>query len=179
MRHAVVVTKHVSLQANRPEPQLGNGKWRHAQSQRPLLRSEIECLSVRRPTNLVYDRETLLNIGTLQGSNIAGIRCHLNILRNHRILADTVPTTTRRKKQQRWGGRKQKRGKRAGIKVRLKANPTRPAVPTILLSNVRSLENKLDELRLLRGSRKVWRITGNTRQMWLGIKQITQGQTED
>ena len=53
--------------------------------------------------------------------------------------------------------RKLKRGKRAGIKARLKTKPTRPAVPTILLSNVRSLENKLDELRLMRGSLKVWR----------------------
>ena len=51
---------------------------------------EIECLSVRRPTNIVYDRETLLNIRTLQASNITGIRWHLDILRKHRILTDTV-----------------------------------------------------------------------------------------
>ena len=131
---------------------------------------EIECLSVRRPTNIVYDRETILNIRTLQASNITGIRWHLDILRKHRILTDTVTLCP----QLPGGGssrdgvdvnktkhiktkRKLKRGKRAGIKARLKTKPTRPAVPTILLSNVRSLENKLDELRLMRGSLKVWR----------------------
>ena len=51
---------------------------------------EIECLSVRRPTNIVYDRETILNIRTLQASNITGIRWHLDILRKHRILTDTA-----------------------------------------------------------------------------------------
>jgi hypothetical protein len=45
---------------------------------------------VRRPTNIVYDRETILNIRTLGASNITGIRWHLDILRKHRILTDTV-----------------------------------------------------------------------------------------
>ena len=99
---------------------------------------EIECLSVRRPTNIVYDRETLLNIRTLKASDITGIRWHLDILRKHRILTDTVTLCP----QLPGGGssrdgvdvsktkhiktkRKLKRGKRAGIKARLKTNPTR------------------------------------------------------
>ena len=45
---------------------------------------------MRRPTNVVYDRETILNIRTLRASNITGIRWHLDILRKHRILTDTV-----------------------------------------------------------------------------------------
>ncbi|KAL0149831.1 hypothetical protein M9458_054879 [Cirrhinus mrigala] len=34
--------------------------------------------------------------------------------------------------------------------ARLRANPTRPALPTLMLSDVRSLENKLDEIQLSR-----------------------------
>uniref|UniRef100_A0A3P9LR30 Reverse transcriptase domain-containing protein n=1 Tax=Oryzias latipes TaxID=8090 RepID=A0A3P9LR30_ORYLA len=50
--------------------------------------------------------------------------------------------------------RKQKRGKRGGISARLAASPYRPAIPTITLANVRSLDNKLDYIRLLRTSSK-------------------------
>lgn len=46
--------------------------------------------------------------------------------------------------------RKQKRGKRGGHRARLAASPLRPAIPTITLANVRSLANKLDDIRLLR-----------------------------
>lgn len=44
---------------------------------------------------------------------------------------------------------KKKRGKRARIRARLKAKPSRPALPAIFLSNIRFLDNKLDYLRLL------------------------------
>lgn len=44
--------------------------------------------------------------------------------------------------------RKQKRGKRAGLKARLRANPQRPAIPSLFLTNSWSLNNKMDELRL-------------------------------
>lgn len=40
--------------------------------------------------------------------------------------------------------RKQKRGKHSSASARLKANPFRPALPSILLSNVRSLDSKMD-----------------------------------
>ena len=45
-------------------------------------------------------------------------------------------------------GRKstRKRGKRGGVRRRVRAQKTRPPLPTILLSNVRSLRNKLSEL---------------------------------
>ncbi len=36
--------------------------------------------------------------------------------------------------------------------ARLRANPTRPALPTLMLSNVRSLENKLDLIQLSRST---------------------------
>ena len=44
--------------------------------------------------------------------------------------------------------RRLKRGKRAGVRARLKANARQPALPSILLSNIRSLETKLDYIRL-------------------------------
>ncbi|KAI3375874.1 hypothetical protein L3Q82_003761 [Scortum barcoo] len=40
-----------------------------------------------------------------------------------------------------------RQGKRAGLHARLKARSNRPPLPSLLLANVRSLENKLDELR--------------------------------
>ncbi len=43
--------------------------------------------------------------------------------------------------------RSRKRGKRAGILVRLRCRAFRPPLPTILLANVQSLDNKLCELR--------------------------------
>lgn len=44
--------------------------------------------------------------------------------------------------------RRQKRGKRGGVWVRLKANPFKISLPTIFLSNARSIRNKMDEVRL-------------------------------
>ncbi len=61
---------------------------------------------------------------------------------------DATRTRQRRKRCER--GRK--RGKRGGIRARLRANPTRPALPTLMLSNVRSLENKLDLIQLSRST---------------------------
>ncbi len=57
---------------------------------------------------------------------------------------DATRTRWRRKRCERG----QKRGKRGGIRSRLGANPTRPALPTLMLSNLRSLENKLDLIQL-------------------------------
>ena len=45
--------------------------------------------------------------------------------------------------------RQRKRGKRAGALVRFRRRFTRPPLPSILLSNVRSLKNKAEELRAL------------------------------
>ena len=46
--------------------------------------------------------------------------------------------------------RRLKMGKRAGVHSRLRANASWPALPSILLSNMRSLENKLAYIRLQR-----------------------------
>lgn len=44
--------------------------------------------------------------------------------------------------------RKRKCGSRGGLTVKLKANPCRTPLPSILLANVRSLKNKVDYLKL-------------------------------
>ncbi len=54
--------------------------------------------------------------------------------------------------KQRWCERGQKRGKRGGIRAKLRANPTRPVIPSLMLSNVRSLENKLELIQLSRST---------------------------
>uniref|UniRef100_A0A665UD53 Reverse transcriptase domain-containing protein n=1 Tax=Echeneis naucrates TaxID=173247 RepID=A0A665UD53_ECHNA len=51
--------------------------------------------------------------------------------------------------------RKQKRGKRAGLAAKLKANPYRPVIPSLFLTNSRSLHNKMDEIRLRITSHKL------------------------
>ncbi|KAK1802734.1 hypothetical protein P4O66_021276, partial [Electrophorus voltai] len=45
------------------------------------------------------------------------------------------------------GSRKRPRGKRAGVRNRLRARAHRAPLPSILLTNVQSLDNKLDDLR--------------------------------
>ncbi|KAI2646667.1 hypothetical protein H4Q32_027929 [Labeo rohita] len=57
-----------------------------------------------------------------------------------------------RTKQRRWRRRCERGQKRGGIRARLRANPTRPALPTLMLSNVCSLENKLDSFQLSRST---------------------------
>lgn len=42
---------------------------------------------------------------------------------------------------------KRKLGKRGGLHARLKARATKPPLPSLLVANVCSLENKMDELR--------------------------------
>ncbi|KAK3523558.1 hypothetical protein QTP70_002468 [Hemibagrus guttatus] len=46
--------------------------------------------------------------------------------------------------------RKRKHDKRAGVHARLKTNPSQPELPSILLSNICSLDNKLNYIRLQR-----------------------------
>ncbi|XP_070407627.1 uncharacterized protein [Nothobranchius furzeri] len=63
----------------------------------------------------------------------------------------TPPWARRRRKQ---CATTRKRGKRGGVRVRLEAKPTRPAIPSLLLANVRSLDNKMDSIRLLRSANR-------------------------
>ncbi len=89
----------------------------------------------------VYDRDTLLNIG----SSIAQRKPDFEFLNAGGLFTDTASEpfvlAARPKK------RRRKRGKRAGVLVRLRRHAFRHPLPTILLANVQSLDNKLCELR--------------------------------
>ncbi len=89
----------------------------------------------------VYDRDTLLNIG----SSVAQRKPDFEFLNAGGLFTDTasepivwIAKSTRRRR---------KRGWRAGILVRLRRRAFRTPLPTILLANVQSLDNKLCELR--------------------------------
>ncbi len=91
----------------------------------------------------VYDRHTLLNIG----SSVAQRKPDFEFFNAGALFTDTASkpfvwsTRPQRKKSSR------KRGKRAGILVRLRRRAFRHPLLTILLANVQSLDNKLCELR--------------------------------
>ncbi len=125
--------------------------------------SQCFCMSSSRLSVLkrAYSREFLHDIGrtTLLELNFA----HAEELRDlgliRRPTTSPTPTTAscpqRRRHKRRE--RKQKRVKRGGIRARLTANPHKPAIPTIVLANVRSLDNKLDYIRLLRSTQRIVR----------------------
>ncbi|KAJ8364456.1 hypothetical protein SKAU_G00132870 [Synaphobranchus kaupii] len=63
---------------------------------------------------------------------------------NHRlppVFLDNIPPELRRPVARR------KRGRRGGIRNRLRRRYTRPPLPSIILSKLRSLNNKVDEIR--------------------------------
>ncbi len=87
---------------------------------------------------IMYDRRTLLDIGQrytnlIQNTLSADPAWPLEILRS------TELNNHRR--------RRKHRGKRAGIRNRLRKRAHSPPLPSILLANVQSLENKMDDLR--------------------------------
>ncbi len=89
----------------------------------------------------VYDRDTLLNIG----SSIAQRKPDFEFLNAGGLFTDTASEPFVWVVQSRK--RRRKRGKRAGVLVRLRRRGFQPPLPTILLANVQSLDNKLCELR--------------------------------
>ncbi len=108
-----------------------------------------------------YSREFLLDVGRITFLEINSAHAEelwvLGLLR--RPTPSPTPTTASHPQRRRYKRRerKQKRGKRGGIRSRLAANPHKPAIPTIVLANVRSLDNKLDYIRLLRSTQRTVR----------------------
>ncbi len=92
----------------------------------------------------VYDRDTLLNIG----SSVAQRKPDFEFLNAGGLLTDTTSEpfvwVCEIEEYAAW---RRKRGKRAGVLVRLRRRAFWPPLPTILLANVQSLDNKLCELR--------------------------------
>ncbi len=91
----------------------------------------------------VYDRDTLLNIG----SSVAQRKPDFEFLNAGGLFTDTASEPFVWNARPRRKKRSRKRGKRAGVLVRLRRRAFRPPLPTILLANVQSLDNKLCELR--------------------------------
>ncbi len=92
---------------------------------------------------IMYDRRTLLDIGQrytnlIQDTLSTDPAWPLAILRNNELNNDHLNNRRRRKKH---------RGIRAGIRNRLRKRAHSPPLPSILLANVQSLENKMDDLR--------------------------------
>ncbi len=91
---------------------------------------------------IMYDKRTLLDIGQrytnlIQDTLSTDPAWPLEILRNTELNNDHLNNPRRRKKH--WG-------RRAGIRNRLRKRAHSP-LPSILLTNVQSLENKMDDLR--------------------------------
>ncbi len=92
---------------------------------------------------IMYDKRTLLDIGQrytnlIQDTLYTDPAWPLEILRSTVADKGRLNNTRRRKKH---------RGKRAGIRNRLRKRAHSPPLPSILLANVQSLDNKMDDLR--------------------------------
>ncbi len=124
-----------------------------------LVSSSSNCLTLSQnhQTNTrkhIYDRQSLLEIGSVYKHQLSLVTNEklqgLCLLLKPNPETAASPTDATRTKRQRWRcERAQKRGKHGGIRARLRANPSRPAIPSLMLSNVRSLENKLDLIKLV------------------------------
>ncbi len=119
--------------------------WRREQQTQRLLSLPTErCFRVFCPVSrnvfvhirLDVGRTTLLELNPMHAEELRD----LGLLR--RPTPSPTPTTASRPERRRykWRERKQKRGKRGGIRARLAANPNKPAIPTIVLANVRNLK---------------------------------------
>lgn len=99
----------------------------------------------------IYDCQSLLEIGSVYKLQLSPATTEkiwgFCLLLKPDPETTTSPTdATRTKWRHKRCERGQKHGKHGGIQARLRA--IRPATPTLMLSNVRSLENKLDLIQL-------------------------------
>ncbi len=127
-----------------------------------LVSSSSNCLTLlkNQKTNTrkhIYDRQSLLDIDNLYKHQLSPATTEklqglCLLLKPDPETAASPTKATRTKRRRRRCERGQKRGKRGGIRARLRANPTSPTIPSLMLSNVRSLENKLDLIQLSRST---------------------------
>ncbi len=92
---------------------------------------------------IIYDKRTLLDIGQrytnlIQDTLSTNPTWPLEILRSTELNKGHLNNPRRRRKHC---------GIRAGIRNRLRKRAHGPPLPSILLANVQSLENKMDDLR--------------------------------
>ena len=96
-----------------------------------------------------FSRQDLLRIGVGCERSVTAEfhRLHdipADIARSPGSLWYTIPARRRRRRRE----RRQKRGCRAGALARLRRQPFKPPLPSLFLTNARSLANKMDELKL-------------------------------
>ena len=105
-------------------------------------------LSTANPT---YSRQDLLNFGLLHNRAVTREFPPAHSLPEEIARTPGTPWfvvgSGRRRRRRRH--RKQKRGCRSGLAARLKRRTHKTALPSVFLTNARSITNKLDELNLL------------------------------
>lgn len=113
--------------------------------------SSSSCSHIPRHT---YSREFLLDTHRTLFSEhkSSGRKNYMTVVCSGGQLLTPTHAPSPKWKCHKWKMRKQKRGKRGGIRARLAASPHWPAITTITLANIRLLENKLDHIHLLRTS---------------------------
>lgn len=138
-------------------------KWRRAQSESSRKQCVFLCflllitickLHFGSSNPIQYSRQCLIHIGTTLHQLGLGVYQHARtpaeITRAPGSPWIIIPGRRRRKHRRE---RKQKRGCRAGVPVRLRKNSHRPPLPCLFVTNARSLNNKMDELRLCLSTR--------------------------
>ena len=90
----------------------------------------------------IYDRQSLISIGLQFGlQSTHRLDCSLDRLAGEQWPAEILRNNNNNTR------RRRRRGKRAGIRNKLRSRAHRPPLPSILLANVQSIENKLDDIR--------------------------------
>ena len=92
-----------------------------------------------------YSRQELLDIGSCNSVNFTD---ELGLISEIASKVEPADKRSRRTNKRRRRQRCKQGGSRRGLNARLKLAPHRPSLPSIFLADVRSLANKMDELRL-------------------------------
>ena len=110
-----------------------------------LLRGLLVAVIVR----LVSCRPSPEGAGTMPTALLSYTRDQLLLLRTSDTPAPQLPCELVARCPERGCRRRtRKRGKRGGVRQRLRRRARRPSLPSMLLCNVRSLKNKVEELRV-------------------------------
>lgn len=99
----------------------------------------------------VYSRTNLISIGLRSNVPVTDYfqQAHNIPLEISRASGSPwIVTGSCRQRRRRRRNRKQKRGCRAGLLLRLKKHPHKPPLPSVFLTNVRSIVHKMDDLEL-------------------------------
>ncbi len=120
-----------------------------------LISSSSNCLTLSQnhqtnPRKHIYDRQSLLEIGSEYKHQLSPVTTEklqgLCLLLKPNPKTTASPTDATRAKRRRW--RCERGQKRGAIRARLRASITRSAIPSLMLSSIRSLENKMDLIQL-------------------------------